>query len=161
AAPIADDDDILGMLGKPVSELPPPTLQDEPAVQEEESELPIDPRDKAVEDLVDMGFPADKAALALARTEDGTNVQAAVGILLNEAHEESRQKARGRTDSSQRADARGTESRRRPDGRTDESAPSWMRQEGRDRSGSRQSNDKSEKDRTQTASEMGASFLKG
>lgn len=166
AAPPADDDDVLGMLGKPVSELPRPKPRADPAVpsgrtQDEESEEPTDPRDKAVAELVDMGFPADKAATALARTENGTNVQAAVGILLNEAHEESRQKARGRRDGSQRADSRGAEPRRRPDGRTDDPVPSWIRQDGQDSSGSRQSSDRSEKALAQTASEMGASFLKG
>ena len=167
APPASDDDDILGMLGKPVSELPKPQPKEGRASpphreQEREEDEYTDPRDKAVAELVDMGFPADKAAKALARTEDGRNVQAAVGILLNEAHEESRQKARGQTSVSERADSRDAERRRRPvEGRSDDSLPTWARQE---QSGSRQRDNQSpapEKDLAQTASEMGASFLKG
>lgn len=167
AATANDDDDILGMLGKPVSELPRPKPKEEPPLpprraQEEGEDEPADPKDKAVAELVDMGFPADKAAMALARTDNGMNVQAAVGILLNEAHEESRQKARGQTPGSERADSRDGERRRRPaEARSDDSIPAWARQE---RGGSRQRDNQSpaqEKDLAQTASEMGASFLKG
>jgi len=165
--PAGDDDDILGMLGKPVSELPKPQPKEERTPpphreQEVEEDDHTDPRDKAVAALVDMGFPADKAAKALARTEDGRNIQAAVGILLNEAHEESRQKARGKTSVSERPDSRDAERRRRPaEERSDDSLPTWARQE---QSGSRQRDNQSpvpEKDLAQTATEMGASFLKG
>lgn len=166
AAPADDDDDVLGLLGKPVSELPKPQPKEEPELpprgRQEEDEEHTDPRDNAVAELVDMGFPADKAAMALARTEGGKNIQAAVGILLNEAHEESRQKARGQTRGSERADSRDTERRKGPaEGRSDDSMPAWARQE---RGGSRQRATQSptqEKDLAQTASEMGASFLKG
>lgn len=161
APPADDDDDILGMLGKPVSELPKPQPPPRRAQEGDEDE-PADLRDKAVAELVDMGFPADKAAMALARTDGGMNTQAAVGILLNEAHEESRQKARGQTPGSERADSRDTERRRRPaEGRSDDSVPAWARQE---RGGSRQRDNQSpaqESDLAQTASEMGTSFLKG
>jgi uncharacterized UBP type Zn finger protein len=37
-------------------------------------------------DRQDMGFPADKSRRALNTTESGTDVQAAVGWLLTQAH---------------------------------------------------------------------------
>ena len=98
-APAAtDDDDILGMLGRPVSEMPKPAppkparrerSPSPPPVAQEEN-FSGHPQAKAVSELVDMGFPADKAANALAQTDTGMNVQAAVSILLNQAHEEAR-----------------------------------------------------------------------
>lgn len=96
---LADDDDILGDLGRPVTEQPPPKREPSP------KPMPVSdhPQDKAVAELVEMGFPADKARRALESTETGLDVQAAVGLLLNQAHEVSRQKARGR-DSAQGID---------------------------------------------------------
>ncbi|RMZ87202.1 hypothetical protein DV736_g5571, partial [Chaetothyriales sp. CBS 134916] len=49
------------------------------------------PQDKALAELVDMGFPAHKGRQALEATESGVDVQAAVGMLLNQAHAEARQ----------------------------------------------------------------------
>lgn len=93
-----DDDDVLGLLGKPVSE-----LSKRPKSREKKAEKRQTPRDKAVAELVDMGFTPDKAADALATTDTGTDVQAAVGWLLNQAHAESSGKAsRGPRDSSAR-----------------------------------------------------------
>ncbi|CRG87282.1 Auxilin-like clathrin uncoating factor SWA2 [Talaromyces islandicus] len=91
-----DDDDFLGLLGKPVSELPQPQKQKEPQVPTESPGLD-DPRDGAIAELVDMGFPPEKAAQALESTESGVDVQAAVGWLLNQAHSESRQKTRAKS----------------------------------------------------------------
>ncbi|KIX09680.1 uncharacterized protein Z518_00761 [Rhinocladiella mackenziei CBS 650.93] len=97
-----DDDDVLGLLGKPVStqlgrESPPPVAKND------DTELHV--QDKAMAELVDMGFPADKARQALEATDSGTDVQAAVGYLLNQAHSESRQKAQSRNTSRPGADA--------------------------------------------------------
>lgn len=94
----ADDDDILGDLGRPVQKKPPP--RKEPPRRDPSPEpLPVSdhPQDKAVAELVDMGFPADRAKRALEATDNGLNVQAAVGLLLNQAHEEAKQKAKGRS----------------------------------------------------------------
>lgn len=92
----ADDDDILGDLGRPAQERPAPKRQPPPRRPSPEAPTSGHPQDKAVAELVDMGFPADKAKAALESTDTGMNVQAAVGWLLNQAHEEARQKARGR-----------------------------------------------------------------
>ncbi|KAF2455622.1 hypothetical protein BDY21DRAFT_289035 [Lineolata rhizophorae] len=176
----ADDDDILGMLGKPVSE-PPPKPSPRPTVStpeprpaehnEPESPAGDDPRDKAVAELVDMGFPVEKSAIALAQTESGTNVQAAVRWLLQQAHEEARQKTQGGHQSDHRSRSQtpefGSERERRPhrgrSQRSDFSSPAWM-QGPRNRSGSEQQRSGShsgvEKDVAQYASEIGTTFLK-
>lgn len=93
----ADDDDFLGDLGRPARERSPPRRQPPPREPSPER-VSNHPQDKAVADLVDMGFPADKARRALETTDTGLNVQAAVGWLLNQAHEEAqaRQKTRSR-----------------------------------------------------------------
>jgi hypothetical protein len=123
-APQNDDDDFLGLLGKPVSEFARPEPEPSSAVPSpREKPLPPKPSngvDRAVAELVDMGFPADKASQALSTTESGTDIQAAVGWLLNQAHTESRQKARGRAPPGEFPD--GMEHERR--GRD---VPSWMR----------------------------------
>jgi hypothetical protein len=162
AAPVkqaqTDDDDILGMLGRPVEEVrkakPTPQPAYEPESEESENEGPLSPEDKAVAELVDMGFPANQAAIALARTESGLNVQAAVGILLKDAHDEAKRKAEGR--GGEREDP--TERRR------DDAVPPWARG-GDDSRGSSRSRDQStigrdKKDATQIASELGTSLFK-
>lgn len=102
-APVStmDDDDVLGLLGRPVSARPRPESPP-PVVKAESTDL--HPQDKAVAELVDMGFPADKARFALDATESGVDVQTAVGFLLNQAHSESRQKAHPRNGSRQGGD---------------------------------------------------------
>ena len=85
-----DDDDVLGLLAKPVSEIPRaeriPVPEKGPT-----SPTEIDPRDCAVAELVDMGFSAEKARQALETTESQTDVSAAVSWLLQQAHAEARQ----------------------------------------------------------------------
>ena len=100
-----DDDDILGDLSRPVQERSRAQKKVAPVRQPSpEPELNLrshHPQDRAVAELVDMGFPAEKARRALEATNTGLNVQAAVGLLLNQAHEEARQKSRGREPTSQ------------------------------------------------------------
>lgn len=107
-----DDDDFLGLLGKPVSELPPredvASRRSSPA--EEVPPKPTDPRDRAIAAIVDMGFPAEKAREALDHTESGVDVQAAVTWLLNQAHAESRERARA-ADNAQRGRTPGSRER--------------------------------------------------
>ena len=85
-----DDDDVLGLLAKPVSEIPKaeriPVPEKVPT-----SPTEVDPRDRAVAELVDMGFSATKARQALETTESQTDVSAAVSWLLQQAHAEARQ----------------------------------------------------------------------
>ncbi|KAK4943708.1 auxilin-like clathrin-binding protein required for normal clathrin function [Elasticomyces elasticus] len=151
-----DDDDVLGLLGKPASahravEVPPP--------QPKNDVTEMHPQDKAIAELVDMGFPADKAQQALEATESGMDVQAAVGWLLNQAHEEARQKAQSRDTSRHGAGADSTQRNRRPEPeaaatrmRWDEEQMPRNRQQGQASSG--------DKDFEKMAAELGSNFLK-
>ncbi|PVI00465.1 hypothetical protein DM02DRAFT_655440 [Periconia macrospinosa] len=178
AAPDNGDDDILGLLGKPVSEFekkPEPT----PVVETDDREsgrhstpAAQSPHDRAVAELVDMGFPPDKSAIALATTESGHDVQGAVGWLLNQAHAEAKSKTEERSqDRSRRAADEPMERSRRGNGTTGRgtrepsaggSMPAWMRaDEERSRSGQRRADGQAqEKDVSQIANELGSTFLK-
>ncbi|KAF8540819.1 hypothetical protein BDD12DRAFT_916877 [Trichophaea hybrida] len=127
-----DDFDILGDLAKPVSELPPrprpqPTPSPQPDSRWQPSPLPrSDPRDHAIAEIMDMGFTAEQAKQALAETESGVDVEAAVGWLLEQAHKKSKpatsnERPRGnqsRWDSSQDGGERESD---------DDSVPAWAR----------------------------------
>ncbi|KAL1625795.1 auxilin-like clathrin-binding protein required for normal clathrin function [Diplodia seriata] len=177
SASIDQDDDILGDLGKPVSELPP--RQPEPQPSEEEHEngrVDVatsrgDPRDAAVAELVDMGFPADKSAEALAHTDSGTDIQAAVGWLLNQAHDEAKHKSRQRQEIRGRASPLGPEDERHrsSSGRNNrnelagESVPAWMREQGSRSSSQRRTEGRTpteERDVAQMAQEFGTNLFK-
>ena len=178
-----DDDDILGDLGKPVSErsaaqqrVPSHAADEAEAVFEAmqsqaqtEEEQPQD--DRALAELVDMGFPADTAKIAL--VEHGGDTQSAVGWLLRQAHEESKQKAReeGQEQGRRRSpvtSSRSPHPRRQQSGGRDGSMPAWMRAEA-SRSGSAhrrpqqdaQETANGEKDASQMAQEFGTKFWKG
>jgi hypothetical protein len=148
-----DDDDVLGLLGKPATARPRPASPP-PLAQETPSNL--HPQDKAVAELVDMGFPADKAKVALGATDSGLDVQAAVGILLNQAHAEARQKTQSRNVNRQAQESE--EPRRPPRG---DVLPSRSRRQDGDGSQNRlNARTGQEKDFEQMASEFGANFLK-
>ncbi|KAF2179794.1 hypothetical protein K469DRAFT_640557 [Zopfia rhizophila CBS 207.26] len=181
---VNDDDDILGLLGKPVAEFQ--KKQSSPVNEEhlsnrqrdsspDASPVETDPRDKAVAELVDMGFPADKSAIALAQTESGMDIQAAVGWLLNQAHAEAKQKtqktqggkeSRGRH-SLEETDKLPRQGNTRPTARdlsAGGSVPAWMKgDDSRSRSGQRRHDNPSagqEKDVSQYASDLGSSLFK-
>ncbi|KAH9882505.1 hypothetical protein J1614_000741 [Plenodomus biglobosus] len=171
------DDDILGLLSKPISEFqrkeePAPTREQEWPEERRPSPGPQNAHDKAVAEMVDMGFPAEKSAIALATTESGSDVQAAVGWLLNQAHAEAKKKTQDRSqDRSRREDTADRPSRgnSRPNAR-DESRearasgrqPAWMREDnGQSQSAQgRQEGQSQEKDVTQMASEIGNTLFK-
>ncbi|PGH07296.1 hypothetical protein GX51_01840 [Blastomyces parvus] len=165
----ADDDDILGSLGKPVSEFIRKP-EDEIVRVKEPSRGPspaVSAADKYIAELVDMGFPADKAQEALAATESGTDVQAAVGWLLNQAHEEAKQKAKAKNreprEDQHEGESRARSSGRRPAERRDNGVPAWMQTE-RSRSSSNRADSRSpatvEKDATALAAEFGNNLFK-
>ncbi|KAH0841906.1 UBA/TS-N domain protein [Fonsecaea pedrosoi] len=149
-----DDDDVLGLLGKPVSTAKsqsPPLATGSPATDRH-------PQDKAVAELVDMGFPADKAKVALEATESGIDVQAAVGYLLNQAHAEARQKAQSRTASGQIGDSDNDRIGSRNEAHASRTRPPWDNGEGPRRT--KGSTQNGEKDFEQLATEFGSNFLK-
>lgn len=168
------DDDILGLLAKPVSEFkkdePKPAVEERQQRQRERSSSPMNAHDRAVAELVDMGFSADRSAIALATTDSGLDVQAAVGWILNQAHADAKQRtrepsqdrSRRRLDESDERSSRGNSRPSAREGRGGEPIPAWMRDEdARSRSGQRrQDGQKQEKDVTQVASEIGSSLFK-
>ncbi|KAF2743239.1 hypothetical protein M011DRAFT_431652 [Sporormia fimetaria CBS 119925] len=171
-APIAptDDDDILGLLGKPVTQFQKPREPEPspaPPAMEESADME-NPQAKAVAELVGIGFPAEKAAAALARTESGLDVQAAVGYILNQAHAEAKQKSRAPVDEwaqQDREDGQRRRADRRPDGdsKRANSNPWGRREDERSRSGQRRDNGQpggQDKDVAQVASEIGSSLFK-
>ncbi|KAJ5164976.1 uncharacterized protein N7500_006806 [Penicillium coprophilum] len=159
---MGDDDDFLGLLGKPVSDIPrqePPPTSSTPSDRgrdQDASPMPSNEVDRAIAELVDMGFPADKSRRALNTTDSGIDVQAAVSWLLTQAHAESRQKTEGHSSATRSADrAERSDSRNRD-------RPSWSREEmptSRSRQ-DRRSPASSDKDPAQVASQFGNSLLK-
>lgn len=159
----ADDDDFLGELAKPVSEFSRPAPAEKttaPSPVREDSgpsPKPSDALDRALAELVDMGFPADKARQALESTESGTDAQAAIGWLLNQAHAESRQKARTRADETAHVPDR-RERNGEPNGRRERDLPTWMREEDRPHRDSRAPS--GERDAAQIAAQFGNNLFK-
>ena len=158
-----DDDDVLGLLGRPVSEIPKREVAVKHEALVEEKQSPRHPQDKAVAELVDMGFTPEKARQALEATESGLDVQAAVGWLLHQAHEESRQKPRGPPSASAKQNhpsSRDRQPSRRRDERED--GLEWVRDQSRDTSSSRRRDitSSNDKDPTQIATELGSSLFK-
>ncbi|OJD19188.1 hypothetical protein AJ78_00801 [Emergomyces pasteurianus Ep9510] len=166
----SDDDDILGSLGKPVSEFTrKPDVESLSAKEPSRSPSPpFSATDKYIAELVDMGFPADKARDALAATDSGTDVQAAVGLLLNQAHEEAKQKARSKNRRVREAPhgegSRDLSSDRRPPERRDNGVPAWMQHEERSRPASNRADSRSpaaiDKDAAVLAAEFGNNLFK-
>jgi hypothetical protein len=160
-----EEDDVLGLLAKPVSELPKPQRQQSPSRDtSEQSQTTSDPRDQAAAEIVDMGFPMAKARAALARTESGTDVQAAVGWLLNQAHEESRQKTNGSSlPHSQKSSAEERASVRSSRGRN-ATRPAWMDEDSTSDGDIKRTQStspaNSDKDISQIASEVGNNLFK-
>jgi hypothetical protein len=162
AAPLPaqdDDDDFLGLLGKPVSELPrqkpSPAPSSSVTRSQDASPMPTSDEDRAIAELVDMGFPADKSRQALRTTPSGTDVQAAVGWLLTQAHAESRQKSQGSSPLNVPSHEPMERSSRQRD------APSWAR-EGRSQAPRREDSMSpgGEKDPAQIASQLGNNLWK-
>jgi len=162
---LGDDDDFLGDLGKPVEEVrrPSPPKQEQTPRAEAES-VSDDPWDKAVSELVDMGFTAEQSQRALTESGSGLDVQAAVGWILNDAHKQTKQKQQSRDSS------RGNGAPRRdmrdvsPEGPSRKSTPAWMRDEQGDRSQPRRADSRSpangEADLSKAAAAMGNKLFK-
>ncbi|KAI9647703.1 auxilin-like clathrin-binding protein required for normal clathrin function [Ciborinia camelliae] len=161
----SDDDDFLGDLGKPVGEVKRPIpavpeLRDESSSDDEESN---DPWDKAVAELVDMGFTAEQSRRALTESGSGLDLQAAVGWILNDAHAQAKAKVQHKEPSHRNGSASHGERRNvSTDGR--KSNPAWMREEGRSqsqqprRADSRSPNN--ENDFSKTAAAVGSNIFK-
>lgn len=162
----ADEDDFLGDLSKPVSEFPRVERHDSPAVSSSDDGYresgPADGVDRAIAELVEMGFPADEARQALSSTTSGTDVQAAVGWLLNCAHAKSRQQAKDKTAFSP-SRASPAERYKEFGDQKERIAPSWMKEDASRLSRNRSANGESDSrdlDPAQVASSFGNQILK-
>ena len=161
-----DDDDVLGLLGKPMSQTA--RLDAQPlskGIRPEDEH----PQDKAIAELMDMGFPAEKARQALESTETRLDVQAAVGWLLTQAHSESRQESRAKRRGVDFAPQRDERFTRRSDEshrdlkKSDAPSQARPRSERRPESDRDQSNhgtSASERDPSSMATDFGTTFLK-
>lgn len=162
-----DEDDVLGLLGKPVSNFATSKPAAPPA-RNIRIQKDIDhPQDRAVAELVDMGFSPEQSRRALESTESGLDVQDAVGWLLNQAHKESRDNSRGQGAVSKDAEERiGRENSSRPRqrGESSESGPAWMRSRKEPESSTARPEHSSsggvERDPSQSGSDLGATFMK-
>ncbi|KAJ1329294.1 cyclin G-associated kinase [Microdochium nivale] len=179
AASEDDDDDLLGDLGKPVDQIRKQAQSQAQALQSQtpkpiedsssdDDEPPShrqqrpggegsDPFDKAVAELVDMGFTPENARRGLTESGSGLNVQAAVGWLLDDAHRQARKDKSNPRDSPADRVRREESSQPRRNG-----SPAWMRDDqdgGRD---SRQdvSSHNTGEDLSKKAAQVGSSFLK-
>jgi hypothetical protein len=173
-----DDDDFLGDLGKPVEEVrrkveaaqpkqsglePGKPIEDSDSDSDSGPEAPAVPRrsgrdepfDKAVAELVEMGFTAEKARIGLTESGAGLNVQAAVSYLLDDAHRTARQNQTPMDSPAER-------SRPREDpGRSRQGAgPAWMRDDNPDLPPRRDTTSPPGGDFQQKAAAMGSSFFK-
>ena len=158
-ASLYDDDDVLGALSKPVSDVPKATRRPIKTGGDLGPETVGDPHDRAVAELVDMGFPTEKAAIALATTESGSDVSGAVSWLLQQAHADARSQmqTRRRSGNSPREDARGA-LRHRGTGRRSGEETDLRQETRRRREGA--SDGFSEKEPAKVAAEIGNNFLK-
>ena len=160
-ATINDDDDVLGLLGRPAENLPQSQVKDDHATA---TEANAHPQDKAVAELVDMGFPTEKARRALEHTESGVDVQAAVGWLLSQAHAEAKDRSRPRNaDVPIESHPRGIVGstglgRSRNGARSRDEFQEDMRPQRSQKQG--ESSPQRDKDPAQLASEIGSNFLK-
>ena len=164
-----EDDDVLGLLGRPVSEFPKSGPRKE-KTPEPTSEASLHPQDRAVAELVDMGFTPEKSRIAAEATESGTDVQAAVGWLLNQAHEESRKESHPQD--YQEGDPnfahRSQQSKRTPGRRKSSGGgsakPAWMREQDQNGANQRRQNGRppanGERDNSQYAAEIGTKMFK-
>ncbi|KAG9236519.1 hypothetical protein BJ875DRAFT_371915 [Amylocarpus encephaloides] len=131
----ADDDDFLGDLGKPVEEV---RRRQSPAVVKPPTPEPQtesnDPWDKAVAELVDMGFSAEQSRRALTESGSGLDVPAAVGWILNDAHCQAKSKQQNLGPSRSNGPSNGSTRDASLNASRKGQVASWMREEGRDRS---------------------------
>jgi len=165
-----DDDDFLGDLGKPIEEFKhhaKTSLTPVEQIPPEQSESD-DPWDKAVNELVDMGFSAENSRRALTESGSGLDIQAAVGWLVNDAHRQAKEKAqrsKGPAKDPERVNESSFNDRDASVDRSrSEAIPAWMRREGRSQSQPRRDDSRSpansDSDISKTAAAVGSNLLK-
>lgn len=166
ATDAAEEDDILGLLGRPVSEFPLQTEREQ-ALTEVVNVEDSGEGDQALAELIDMGFNAEKSREALASTESGTNIQAAVGWLLRQAHSDAKNKSRSSKE--QEHEGLGNKaptktSQRNQSPASADTEPAWLRAQNRANIGERRQDNRSpvngDRDPGKIATELGTNLLK-
>lgn len=163
----AEEDDILGPLGRPVSEFPL-QREREQALTEVLNVEHSEKGDQALAELIDMGFSAEKSREALASTESGTNVQAAVGWLLSQAHSDAQKKSQSNRQENEglgiKVTQPNTTSQRGQSPTSADPEPAWLRAQSRAKIGQRRQDSRSpvngDKDSGKIAAELGTNLLK-
>ena len=154
-----DEDDILGLLGRPVSEFPR-KLPDQKSEKQRTFDTVSHPQDSAMAELVDMGFAPEQSREALESTETGTDVQAAVGWLLNQAHQKSRT-GHENQHSRESTSPPGGQPRQTSAPRKRSTSPAWQQEE---RQNGRRQNSRSpangERDPAKIAADLGNNLFK-
>lgn len=162
------DDDVLGLLGRPLSEMPMQPSKDRTSPSHEASENSSQ-LGKAIAELVSMGFSPEKSKRALQTTDSGLDIQGAVGRLLDQAHDESRQKPRiqvpPRKNSGEARERQATSRPTRRGSQEDNTLmPAWMRQQSRSNSSQRRQESRSpvngDKDPGKYATDIGSNLFK-
>ncbi|KAH8805764.1 hypothetical protein F5884DRAFT_458131 [Xylogone sp. PMI_703] len=165
---LQDDDDFLGDLAKPVEEvrrardLSSTPVAHETVPDEPDSPESQDPWDKAVGELVEMGFTAEQSRRALTESGGGLDIQAAVSWILNDAHRQAKQKSQNRGNSSPAPD--GDQRERSQAGSRRGGTPAWMRDGPREQSQPRREDSRSpgafQNDLSKTAAAVGSNLFK-
>ena len=157
-----DDDDVLGLLGRPVSEFQQRSLPDSQPT-ETTGNASSHQHDHAIAELVEMGFSPETSREALQNIDSATDIQAAVGWILDQAHQKSKRQLRTADDG--RHGSLPRERSRRSSGSHNEAAtPAWMRQEAGSTQDQQRQNSRSpansEKDPAKIAAELGNNLFK-
>ena len=156
------EDDILGDLAMPVSEVEERKRVETRRTPHSKPRLGGTAHDEALAELVDMGFSPERGQYALSQTGSGQDVQAAVGVLLNEAHSASNDKSTGRS-SRQRQDSRSRQPRRKSTAANHEASdtPPWLNGPKRSQSRNKANTPNGEeKEFAQYATDIGSSVWK-
>lgn len=163
----AEEDDILGLLGRPVSEFP--SQKEREQAQTEVLTVEHSGKgDQALAELIDMGFSAEKSREALAGTESGTNVQAAVGWLLSKAHSDAQNESRSNRQENEVLRKKVAQpniiSQKGQSPTSADPEPAWLRAQSRANRGQRRQDSRSpvngDKDPGKIAAELGTNLLK-
>lgn len=176
-APLGDDDeddDLLGDLGRPVDEVrkkqqaqtqqrmrqpepePGKAIEDSDSTSSDDDgearPRGNDPFDKAVGQIMEMGFSPEDAARGLTESGQGLNVQAAVSYLLNDAHRKAKEKTQGRLSPAVNEE--------RSSSRSGSAGPAWMNEEVPSRRDTRSPASGGDADFAKQAAAVGTNFLK-
>lgn len=140
--------------GKPIEDSDSSSSDDEPPRHRQRPQgrpQGSDPFDKAIAQIMEMGFSAEDAARGLTESGQGLNVQAAVSFLLSDAHQKAREKTQRGASAVVGDD--------RPSSRARNGSPAWASEERPGRRDNR-SPAAADADLAKTAAAVGSNLLK-